>query len=152
VLVIAGPAASGAPDADEQRLVNEARADTVIRDPDGTETRRLGAATSGHIMVFSPNGRRLFTGGITPMQGHRGACDGLERLDALLRGAMPAGSGGTRGHDDAASPTFGCAIFNACDALCGPRSITGAGDRKNPGSCAPSGQTELPSASQDSNP
>lgn len=63
---------------------------TVVRDVDGAEARRLGAETSGHTFLFAPNGRLLFTGGITGSRGHEGENAGEDAIVSLLRNQTAA--------------------------------------------------------------
>jgi len=58
----------------------------VQRDPDGIEADRFGAETSGQCFLFAPDGRRLFSGGITAERGHEGDNRGSDALIALLTG------------------------------------------------------------------
>ncbi|MFO0750853.1 MAG: RedB protein [Myxococcota bacterium] len=58
----------------------------VIEDLEGREAERFGATTSGHVVLYAPDGRLLFAGGITPGRGHVGASPQRERLEALLDG------------------------------------------------------------------
>lgn len=53
---------------------------TVIRDDDGLEAARFGAATSGQTMLYDANGRLLFSGGITGSRGHAGDNAGARRF------------------------------------------------------------------------
>ena len=72
-----------------------------IDDPGGTLARRLGAYTSGHVLIYGPDGRLRFSGGITSGRGHEGSnCGSDAALDALVgwTGAV------------AESSTFGCPI------------------------------------------
>jgi hypothetical protein len=74
----------------------------VRLDPGGREAARFGVETSGHVLLFDPSGRRLFSGGITISRGHRGGNPGLDRLiDAIEGGSDGPGS----------SPVFGCPVF-----------------------------------------
>ena len=71
----------------------------VITDFGGVEARRFGAETSGHTVVFAPDGRLLFTGGITAARGHAGANTGESAIAALINGRVP---------DRTSTPVFGC--------------------------------------------
>lgn len=74
---------------------------TVRTDPGGIEAARFGAETSGHCILFAPDGRRLFVGGITPFRGHEGDNAGRTALISLL----------TRGTQEVeTTPVFGCAL------------------------------------------
>jgi hypothetical protein len=72
------------------------------RDPGGREAVRFGVETSGHVLLFDPSGRRLFSGGITISRGHRGDNPGLDRLIEAVEGSS-VGSG--------SSPVFGCPVL-----------------------------------------
>ncbi|WP_158265638.1 hypothetical protein [Blastopirellula marina] len=43
-----------------------------VLDQDGLEATRFGATTSGQVILFAPNGERVFTGGITHSRAHEG--------------------------------------------------------------------------------
>jgi hypothetical protein len=75
---------------------------TAVRDDDGLEARRFGAATSGQSLLYDVNGRLLFSGGITGSRGHAGDNAGRTAILALLH------------HDTAAHDSafvFGCSLF-----------------------------------------
>ncbi len=74
----------------------------VFQDAGGLEARRFGVATSGHALLYAPDGRLLFTGGITPARGHQGDSVGRATLAALIAGIDPRGQ--------QCSPVFGCPI------------------------------------------
>ena len=70
--------------------------------------RRYGAATSGYAVLYAPDGRLAFAGGITAGRGHEGDNAGEDAiLDAINSG--PAGGCPTR------MPVFGCALFDDDD-------------------------------------
>jgi hypothetical protein len=76
-------------------------------DRGGRLGRRFGVETSGHVLLFDPDGGLLFEGGITPSRGHRGGNLGLEALVARIeRRDVGAGS----------SPIFGCPILDPASA------------------------------------
>jgi hypothetical protein len=79
----------------------------VTCDPDGVETRRFGARTSGETMLFTATGRLLYDGGITGSRGHEGDNPGRDTLAALIDG------GGNSFHH---APVFGCALFDEYSA------------------------------------
>jgi hypothetical protein len=79
---------------------------TVVRDDDGLEAARFGAATSGQTMLYDANGRLLFSGGITGSRGHAGDNAGRAAILALLRRE-------TSGRSD--SFVFGCPLFTPND-------------------------------------
>ena len=74
----------------------------VMRDDDGVEAARFGAATSGQVILYDRDGRLLFSGGITASRGHAGDNDGRDAIVSLLGGGR-----GTR-HS---SPVFGCSLL-----------------------------------------
>ncbi len=71
-----------------------------VVDVDGAESKRLGAAASGTALLFAPDGKLLFRGGMTVARGHEGDSPGAERMAALLSGrpALPT------------APVFGCGL------------------------------------------
>lgn len=71
-------------------------------DVDGTVSKRLGAHTSGTALLYAPDGRLLFRGGLTVARGHEGDSPGAERMTVLLAG-QPALS---------TAPVFGCGLEN----------------------------------------
>ena len=73
----------------------------VAADIEAAEARRFGAATSGQVLLFGPDGQRLYSGGITAARGHAGGNLGRQAVLALIRGetAQPA-----------QFPVFGCAL------------------------------------------
>jgi hypothetical protein len=76
---------------------------TVLSDIDGVEARRFGAETSGHTLLFDPDGRLLFSGGITEFRGHVGDNAGERAIQSLVNGQPPART---------ATSVFGCALAN----------------------------------------
>jgi hypothetical protein len=73
----------------------------TILDDDGREAARFGALTSGHVILFAADGRRLFSGGVTAGRGHRGGNPGRDALLAALRDGSAAVN----------APVFGCPLF-----------------------------------------
>lgn len=75
---------------------------SIAWDVDGTESHRFGAVTSSTVMLYLPNGNRLFAGGITASRGHEGDNAGSDRvLDVLSQ------------HDQTpkvSTPAFGCRL------------------------------------------
>lgn len=63
----------------------------VAIDVDGREAARFGAATSGHVSLYSKGGELLFSGGITPGRGHEGDSPQERALIERLRSATSAG-------------------------------------------------------------
>ncbi len=72
-----------------------------LADPGGREAAKFGAATSGHVYLFRPDGRILFSGGITPVRGHGGDCAGIDQLQRLLN---------ETGTTSVPTPVFGCPL------------------------------------------
>ena len=86
---------------DMWRTVRSIPGATPVLDPRGREARRFGAFTSGQVVLYDPEGRLAFSGGVTGARGHRGANAGLGAvLDCVERG----GAAATR------SPVFGCPL------------------------------------------
>lgn len=95
----------------------------VTFDPCGTLASRFGATTSGTVVLYGPDGRRAFQGGVTPSRAHEGPNLGT---DALVSAALGA-SGGVLEH-----PVFGCPLFDAqpaCAVACGRASCCGGRGR-----------------------
>ena len=57
---------------------------TVVRDDDGLEAQRFGAATSGQTFLYDSQGVLQFSGGITSARGHAGDNAGRAALISLL--------------------------------------------------------------------
>jgi hypothetical protein len=74
---------------------------TTVRDDDGVEAARFQALTSGATALYDPQGRLLFSGGITSARGHEGDSFGIRRISSLLR---------TGKADRADAPVFGCSL------------------------------------------
>jgi hypothetical protein len=72
------------------------------QDMDGAEARRFGVLTSGHVLLYEPGGRLIFSGGITPSRGHRGDNFGRRALLAAILGEP---------RDRRSIPVFGCPLF-----------------------------------------
>lgn len=78
----------------------------VSSDEGGIEAGRFGAVTSGQVVLFDPQGRMKFNGGITLTRGHRGDNVGRQAvIDWLSRG--------TAERSDAC--VFGCPLFSEND-------------------------------------
>lgn len=91
----------------ESDLWDQARAlpgAKVLRDVDGEEARRFGAATSGQVFVYHADGGLAFCGGLTSVRGHEGRSSGLSALESLARGTVDSVS---------STPVFGCPIFDS---------------------------------------
>ncbi len=66
---------------------------TRVVDRGGREAARFGARTSGHVVLYDPDGRLEFSGGITGARGHAGDNVGRQMLLRLLAHASTDGSG-----------------------------------------------------------
>jgi hypothetical protein len=64
-------------------------------------TDKLGAGTSGQVLVFDHGGRLKFTGGITPGRGHEGSNPGAESIRRLVE---------TGATSLATTPVYGCSL------------------------------------------
>ena len=76
---------------------------TVIYDLSGFETSRFGGHVSGQTMLYDPNGRLVFSGGITSSRGHQGDNDGANAILRRIDGDANA---------LASTPVFGCSLHN----------------------------------------
>jgi hypothetical protein len=84
---------------------------TPVGDDDGRETRRFGAETSGHTLLFAADGRLLFSGGITASRGHAGDNVGESAIVAMVR-EQPALR--------ATTPVYGCGLVQPAIAAAKP--------------------------------
>jgi hypothetical protein len=73
----------------------------VLLDVDGAESGLLGAQTSGQVLLYGPDGRLLFAGGLTPDRGHLGDSPGRQRIVSLVK---------TGTADAKDSLVFGCSL------------------------------------------
>lgn len=99
LVLVVRPAGLQAP-ADEARALERVRAipgAVAIVDEGGVEARRLGARTSGHVLVFDGEGLLTYSGGITAGRGQRG--------DGPARQAVAAALGA------ASTPTPSCPVY-----------------------------------------
>jgi hypothetical protein len=78
--------------------------DVHLIDDDGTLAHRLGAETSGYVVLYDADGKLLFSGGITRSRGHEGDNSGRQAIGALLTGNADAAVG-------AKTPVYGCPLF-----------------------------------------
>jgi hypothetical protein len=74
----------------------EVRADT-----DGRERKQFGIETSGHVVLYDPNGKRIFSGGITGSRGQVGENAGRSAIVQLIRDS---------GLAPLETPVFGCSL------------------------------------------
>jgi hypothetical protein len=79
----------------------------VQLDPDGAEAHRFGAESSGYLVLYSPEGKLLFSGGITAARGHAGDNAGENAVVALLNG---------QNTELKRTDVFGCSFYNQCPA------------------------------------
>jgi len=75
----------------------------IHEDPRGEAALLFGAHTSGHVSVFDPDGRLVFSGGITPARGHAGPNSGFDSIAALATDPDSAA---------AHTPIFGCSLHD----------------------------------------
>ena len=81
----------------------EVRMDTV-----GREAVRFGTVTSGHALLYDPDGKLVFSGGITAGRGHEGDNVGHSAIvEAIRSGKTP----------QSRAPVFGCIIVEPDGAL-----------------------------------
>lgn len=96
---------------DDTAVVREAQSlpRTKRTQDNGTLAQRLGAETSGHLLLVNAKGKVLFSGGITRSRGHVGDSEGRRTVLALLQGDASAAQ---------TTPVFGCPLLseNACEA------------------------------------
>jgi hypothetical protein len=86
---------------------------TVVRDDDGREAQRFGAATSGQTLLYDERGRLVFNGGVTGARAHAGDNLGRRSLVSLLnRGSSQPAAPPRGGHDTSTTGVFGCPLFN----------------------------------------
>jgi hypothetical protein len=74
----------------------------VVVDRGGAEARRFGVRTSGHVVLYGPEGRLLFSGGITDGRGHAGDSDGRRAVLAWLQDGVA---------ERRTAPVYGCLLF-----------------------------------------
>lgn len=75
---------------------------TVVRDDEGVEAGRFGAATSGQTVLYGAEGKLLFSGGITGARGHAGDNAGRTAVVSLLT---------TAESEQKETPVYGCPLF-----------------------------------------
>jgi hypothetical protein len=97
---------AGRPDGWEQsemwRSAAAIRGVEVLADVNGSEAIRCGASTSGQTILYDPQGRLRFSGGITASRGHFGTNAASDQLIALLTQQRSEAS---------ATPVFGCPLI-----------------------------------------
>jgi hypothetical protein len=78
---------------------------SVRSDDRGVESANFNATVSGETLVYAPDGKLVFSGGITAARGHEG--DNLGR-SAIERAVNQDES------TYATTPTFGCSLLDRC--------------------------------------
>jgi hypothetical protein len=74
----------------------------VLRDQGGQEAHRFDVKGSGHVLLYAPSGKLLFSGGITGSRGHEGDNDGRSAVVSfILNGHAPVSD----------TPVFGCLLL-----------------------------------------
>ncbi len=76
---------------------------TVLEDKNNFESKLFGALTSGQTLLYSAEGRLLFSGGITSARGHEGNSLGKESMLEILN---------HRKSNLKQALVFGCSLFN----------------------------------------
>lgn len=103
-------------DTDLRRRALELPGFEVELDPDGQEAARFGARTSGEVLLYGPDGKLRFAGGVTPSRGHQGPNLAASALRATLSNPPP---------EPCFAPVFGCSLSAldppATDASTSPR-------------------------------
>ncbi len=72
-----------------------------IADPDSMIAQSFGALTSGHTLIYTPQGELAFSGGLTPTRAHTGPNTGSSALNDILKGQTPIRE---------SAPVFGCPL------------------------------------------
>ncbi len=84
---------------------------SVQEDVDGALARRLGAETSGYVILYDSHGQLLFKGGITGSRGHAGDNAGEDAIVSILLGESQTLN---------QAPVYGCSLLGSCAASNGP--------------------------------
>src|SRR6185503_5391373 len=97
------PAGAGADWIDGPVLRNAStiRGVHVVIDGGGRFAARLGATTSGHVLVYGADGALLFSGGITSARAHEGDSIGQNAIVKALYGHTPPSR---------QTPVYGCGL------------------------------------------
>jgi hypothetical protein len=77
----------------------------VQEDLDGAQARVFGAETSGFVMLYDPQGKLRFKGGITGSRGHAGDNAGEDTIVSLLAGQETG---------LCQTPVYGCSLLGKC--------------------------------------
>lgn len=103
VLFLSPPDASDAwTDTDLWRIAREIPGVVALADDEGRAAKRFGAFTSGQTMLYDPDGRLVFRGGLTASRGHSGESQGRDAVVSWIAGGPQRGS---------AAPVFGCSLI-----------------------------------------
>jgi hypothetical protein len=78
----------------------------VVIDEEGGEPAVWGVRTSGHVLVYTPDGRLRFSGGITASRSHEGDNAGADAVWRLLTGQLT---------EPVSTPVFGCPLAGLAD-------------------------------------
>jgi len=78
----------------------------VHEDLDSAIAKQFGASTSGDVVLYSPDGKLLFHGGITAGRGHEGDNAGASALVALVNGENAKSN---------RTPVYGCLLEKQCN-------------------------------------
>jgi hypothetical protein len=84
-----------------KNLASNPRIHAVV-DAERRLAQGFGTTTSGETLLYDPEGRLRFHGGLTPSRGHPGPGRGVDAVLALAAGQKVACS---------SSPAFGCALL-----------------------------------------
>ena len=100
-LIVPAGAGAGWIDGPVLRNASSIRGVRVVVDPGGRFAERLGATTSGHVLVYGGDGALLFSGGITSARAHEGDSIGQNAIVRALYGGKPPVD---------RTPVFGCGL------------------------------------------
>lgn len=100
-LVVPAGAGAGWIDGPVLRNASSIHGVRVAIDPGGSFAARLGATTSGHVLVYGADGALLFSGGITSARAHEGDSIGQNAIVRALYGGKPPTD---------TAPVFGCGL------------------------------------------
>lgn len=75
----------------------------ILLDRGGILARSFHIVGSGHVLVYTPNGRLHFSGGITPSRGHDGDTPGGAAIVRMARGQF--------GSTIIQQPVYGCTLL-----------------------------------------
>lgn len=104
---------AGAPDkwnvTDLGRLAQRIPRTTLDVDVDGAIAARLGASTSGSVVLYDQSGEPRFWGGITAARGHAGDNAGSDSIAGFVLNGSSATS---------TTPVYGCSILTPSESCC----------------------------------